>query len=284
MEMMMADDFEQFVKEWAQTFPRFYSTSKSENHTQKNLKDWTSNDLKKVESRDLDVIRQVMESEHYKYIDPILPNSMNRAEFARAVLRESARRGEIAGMYLHGFGEIKGFDTQRIVVTRTAFGTANALPEKVVELAGVIAIRDAGINMITTDVGGIALQDDVSRELGRPSSTQGKPIETDAQAFDFGYTVGAMPQFKKDDALHVRVNLASAQETQAKYCPDMKKLFQEGRAHNNSTAVVLGFMQARIDAKQQFESGSDRIGLFAECPSTPKANKANVDQRKTATR
>jgi hypothetical protein len=243
-----------------------YSATNPQNPTGKSYLDFTSQDIAKLDSGELLGIRRLIRAEQYDVIDQILPRNMSRSEFGRAILRESARRGEITRDYAEVFRDVPNYSTMKVNVTRQAFGAADSIPQRVTELAAVIAIRDAGIEMAVNNAPQFNLKPDIAAALGK-KTTDGVLIDTDVKAYDFGYMTGAMPQFNKGDALHIRLQAAkSPEELQQAYCPVIANLFEEGRAYNNRDSFALGFMQARIDGRSNFQPSNDRVGLFADCP------------------
>lgn len=249
----------------------FYSKENPENPTGKSYLDWTSRDLKNMGTRDFDLIRGILADEQYNYIDQILPREMSRAEFMRAILRESARRGIAKDRYYDAFPTAPNLKTQQVTLTRAAYGTAQSLPTEVTELAAVIAIRDASIDMAANNAPAFRLANDLAAKIGKKNDTE-LGIDTDAAAYDFGYTVGSMPQFKRGDALHIQINSPlNPDQLQERYCPVINNLFQTGRAYENRDAMALGFMQGRIDGRSGFEPTTDRVGLFADCPKIGRA-------------
>ncbi len=273
------------MKDFVKVYQNFLRADNPDNPTKKSYRDLTSEDFKKFSTQDLDFMRAVIFDDQYKYIDQILPKSMDRADFARNILRELARRGEIKDTFLRGFPQFPNFGTSRITVTREPFGAESPLPKEVTELAAVIAIRDASVDVVLNNAGGWGLKDDVMDKLGKKIKGV-KPIETDAEAYDLGYTAGAMPEFKRNDALNMRLVAArTVAEIQKDYCPVVDNLFKEGRAYDNRDSFAFGFMQARVDGRTNFEPTTDRYGLTEGCPKTPKLANDNREQKgKTAVR
>lgn len=250
-------------------------------------------------------MRGLMADERYHLTDKLIPTGMNRAEFARALLRESARRGDLAKeLQLFPTGDAQK-QSQPITVERAPFGVKDAVPEKVTAPIGIVVIRDSAVDMLVNNPKGIRVTDETMRALGMSKPIVGF-IDNDADAYDFGYSVGSMPEFRKNDGLRIGFRMEPtpaqtaelnkvaasmmAKKTDAEieamrgeiqavitkmsqnynqdnYCKSTELLFQEGRFHDNRTAMALGMAQGRVDIAKNFDASSDRIGLFGDCPA-----------------
>jgi len=269
----------------------------------KSFTDFTSADIAKLDSPRLQALRNMMTLEKFHITDRLLPNNMDRTEFTRSILRELARRSEVAFPFnLFPTGDPALQNTQA-TVTRFPFAVDNAQSEQVAQSVGSMVMRDGFVDIMQTNASGIRLSSDVGAPVGLKGLTY--PIATDTEAFTFGYAVGAQPQFQKNDALKLTLTLAPNREqselisaqrdemekrgtpkpeldalerreankfVQSNHCADIAAIFEAGRALNNNEAVARGFIQARVDARSEFSpivngQPKDRLGIYADCPS-----------------
>lgn len=266
---------------------------------------FTSADLAKVDSEMLRVVRSIINTENYPYIDKLVPKNMDRAEFTRAVLRELARRGEVAYPYNTFPTNKPELQNTQITVERFPFYVQDAKAEKVTERVGNIAIHDGFVDIAQNNSAAIRLISDVGSKVGVVGG-RAYPIDTDAEAFDFGYTVGAQQAFRQKNGLKLvlfvtptreeteqliaaeneikkgktpdqiaaiqnQIDAATRQKADAlvqqKYCRDVATIFEPGNAISNKEAMIRGFTQARVDIRTDFDPANDRIGLYGDCPS-----------------
>jgi hypothetical protein len=54
----------------------------------------------------------------------------------------------------------------------------------------------------------------------------------------------------------------------------INKLFESDRSYSNKDSFALGFMQARIDGRSNFQPTNDKVGLFADCSTKLGLNRA----------
>lgn len=293
------------TKEWVDAIAFSLSANANVNPPRKSYKNYTSSDLMSLDTATLSTMRNLFTDEKYTYTDKLLPDGMNRAEYTRAILRELARRGEVADKYIGFPTNNPAIQTKSISVVRTAPGVAGAKPEMVTEQINTLVIHDAAVDMILQSPEGLRLSADVVKAIGLDGGRL-YPLKNDAEAYDFGYAVGSMPRFRQNDALKIGLKIdptpaqvelirsavdrmtkgktdaeveamrsevqqvvttMSNQFNQNNYCTSTDLLFKEGRAHDNRTAMLLGMAQARIDARSDFKPTSDHIGLFGDCPN-----------------
>jgi hypothetical protein len=248
-------------------FIDFYSASTPTNPTRKSVKDWSSEDLKFISDADVTLIRTLLTQERYDISDAMTPSSMSRADFLRAVLRESAQRGIADDNWLVGTTPSR---SRQITVSRAPIGLENPVPQQVRELASVVAIRDAAEDILVNNANAFRFKPEVASALGYKPQDFFRIIN-DAKAYDFGYTVGSMNEYRQDNGLRIRATSPlPPQEVQARYCAPTNLIFEPGRALDNRDSFLAGFLQARVDSRTNFEPVNDHIGLFAECPPAPK--------------
>jgi hypothetical protein len=279
-ERVMTSFSENFMKDFSLVYKQLFTANNPENSTKKSYTQWTSKDIENLSSDNLSLIRKVFAAENYSYTDGLLPDNMSRAEFYRSLLRASAKRGDLRKDYYGSEPETSPMN-QKITVARESFGQKATQKSTVTEEAGIIALRDKSIDIVLGNYPA-SIKNDVKQKLNKSKEPIGlMGLETDVDVYGFGYLVGSLPQFKRDDGLNIRLTVErTPEEIQRDYCPVIDKIFQPGNAYNNRDTLVLGFMQARIDGRNNFEAKSDRIGLFAECPSTPKVNRNQASKQK----
>lgn len=253
------------VKHLVIVFQKFFTPENPHNLTHKYYKDWTSADLKYVGAEDLASFRGLFSDEQYSITDAMLPNNMSREDFYRAVMRESARRNLAKGDYTDYLMKKPGQSEQEVNLIRTAYGIPDPVPQVVREKAGVVAIRDAAVDILQNNTPYFRVQSDLAQAVGLKSGVV-LPLHTDVRAYDFGYTAGSIPEFRNQNGMQIVASSPlKPAELQAKYCPVMHQLFEEGRSYDNREAFFLGFFQARVDARSNFEPTSEHVGLFASC-------------------
>lgn len=288
-----------------------YAGNRFSNPPQKAYADFTSEDIAKMPTDTLHGVRAMMNAEQYQITDPILPRAMSRADFTRAVLRELARRNELSAPFIlfPTFSETE--QNKRITLNRAAFEFAPAeesrsvsQPQNVTERVGIHAIRDAAIDIIQSNSEGMRVTSDLAQQVGLQ---RGRilPLNTDAEAYNFGYLVGSLSQFRNDNGLRLGLKLPvtpsqrsevnkalermtagmsdaqietkrqelqaalsslSNQFTQSNYCNAVDSIFSEGRAQDNRNALIWGMAQGRIDSRTGHHPDKDRVGLFDDCP------------------
>jgi hypothetical protein len=219
--------------------------------------------------------------ERYDLIDQIKPTTMNREQFSRAILRESARRGIVDNPYERRFSD---FPQRNITVTRPLGVSPN--PQNQVTASPVIlALNDSATNVILNPrTAGFLIEPDVARAIGRPDlALNGVSIANDAATYDFGYTVGALPEFRRGQQLEKVLGFVQPPDVvQQAFCPVVGEIFrQDGRTLDQTEAFTAGFIQARIDARTNFQGTDIPVGTTALCPaSAPRVtSKDRIDFR-----
>ena len=268
------------MRQSVDTVKKFYVPSNPSNPTDKSINDWSAADLKKVGPNDLFLLYAQITDEQYSITDALLPKGMSREDFNRNILREMRRRNLLQKEYLDDYLS-PTMRTQEVKLIRASFGSGNGVPAEVQTSAGVMAIRDAGISVIFNDedkgpdgkpiTGQYRLKPDLAAAIGLPSNKRPKvKFRTDVDAYDFGYLVGSLPQFvanaQNNNPLAIMPSSpVPDDQLQARYCPVIRKIFQEGNAFPNRDAFVSGLLQARSDMTANFEPVNDHIGLTAAC-------------------
>ncbi len=272
---------------------KFYVPNNPKNGTHKSIKDWTAADFKNIDRDDLRELANIMSTEHYSVSDDLLPKGMSRQDFVRSLDREMARRDTLKTDYLDRLFVNVPKPVPQVRVLRAAHTIGgkpgnSITPEMVQEAAGIIALRDMAIN-ITTDSQDtyIPLQPDFTKAVGLNPNTV-VPLRSDVRAYEVGYLVGSRREFTQSNGLYLGVHFDEPLQTvQSGYCATVAQIFQPGKAYDNSVSVVNGFMQARVDARTNFEPTTEHVGLGIECPVTPitpRASSAGKDSVQTVVR
>jgi hypothetical protein len=285
-----------------------YARAKEGNPTGKSYTDFTAADIAKLDTPVLTNLRNMMLAEKYNLTDALLPNNMGRAEFTRATLRELARRNQIAPRY-DGFPTFDPkVQSSKISVSRHPFAVDGAVASLATDTVSNIAMRDGLVDIVQNNSNAIRVASDLASKVGlqKPRAIN---IDTDAEAFDFGYTVGSLPQYKKEDPLKLTFFLRPTREQSARilaeedaltegkspaqvaamrqaldvankkkaddyvqrdHCQAIADLFEPGNALSNKEAVLRGFLQARVDGRSSFDSSQDAVGIYGECPISNK--------------
>jgi hypothetical protein len=259
------------------TIARFDLGRTSSNPNGTPISQWTAQDFFKFSDSEISLTRSMFGDERYDLIDQIKPKSMNRVQFGRAILRESARRGILANPYERRFG---GIPTNAVTVIRPL----GVLPEAQDRVAAaplrLTLHNNATVIIKNPRIAGIQIEPDVAHAMGRPDlALHGVSIANDAATFDFGYTVGAMPEFRRGQTLELSLGFAQTPEVlQTAFCLIVGEIFrQPGRTLDQTEAFSAGFVQARMDARSNFQGSDIPVGLSASCPST--ASRATTQDR-----
>lgn len=239
------------------------------NATNKSFHDWTAEDLRQLPDVALPMLRSLFYREHYDLVDQILPRSMNREEFGRAILRESARRGLEIGYYNERFD----FNRTEVEVRRP-LNVPSAEQVNVRISPSAITARDAAIDFLNNPrQAAMVVKPDVVAQTG-PHSAPGLGITayTDAAAYDLGYTVGAHPDFHRSGRLPIGVRFEESEEqVKAFYCWASKEIFaRQGRSLDQAQAFAIGFVQGRTDAKSLSDTSIPLV-VLGPCPKSPPA-------------
>lgn len=257
-------------------YKQFFSAANAKNSTQKSYKDLTSADLEKLDFRDLDSMRYMFADEKYSMTDQLLPAGLSRGDFYRDIMREYARRGIAKDMYVRHLLPQAEQRTQQVQLIRTSFGTGQSKEVLVSAPAGVMAVRDAGVSVLLHDSPLFDVMPDFAAALGLNKDTT-LPLLKDVDAYDLGYTVGSMPEFKGDPAknpLYIRVSSPlTPEQLQQEFCPTVENIFKEGRAYHNTDSFKVGFVQARVDGQTNFEPVNEHVGVTAQCLPAKHAGK-----------
>lgn len=250
-----------------------YGTLNSSNEVGKPLSQWTGEDLKKLDSKRVGSFRAVLGDDRWDITDTLIPSSMSRAEFTRAIIREAARRNEAENDAYRTLGGMKPKNKMTAEREMLSIGTSETgVSRNITDEAGVFAIFDAAVQVVAYNQPKFVISSEVLQAMGKkvPSNEVVTFPLTDVDQYDLGYTIGAMPEFRPDgEGFDVSFKLDSTPEqVQAAFCPTANKLFENGAGLDPRDAFLTGLMQARIDAKTNFEPNADEIGLFAPCPSS----------------
>jgi len=251
-------------------YKNLYQANEPENTTRKSYRDFTSKDLAFLSGNTLAGLRAMFENENWSMVDEIVPTRMDRSQFVRAVLRESARRGQTTRPIERLLDNLAPFN-QPINATRAPFGIPDTAQREVRIAASRIVAYDAAVDVVTRNSESMIVAPDVARALGirnQPGTATALKMNTDAAAFDLGYTVGALPEFRRDGIIPMVVTVdATPEQIQQRYCPTVQSIFAPGRALQQRDAFAAGFMTARTDARTNFSPDSDAIGITAPCPT-----------------
>ena len=246
---------------------RFDLGRTSSNPDGRPISQWTAQDFFKFSNSEINLIRAMFSDERYDLIDQIKPSSMNREQFSRATLREAARRGTLENPYMRRFSDLP---TNEVSVMRP-LGVSPEAQRQVTATPITLTFYDnAAIIIINPRIARIEIEPDVARAIGRPDfAGSGVSIANDAATYDLGYTVGALPQFRRGQILGLALGFAQPAEVlEAAFCPISSEIFRlEGRTLDQTEAFAAGFAQARIDARSNFQGTNIPVGLSSPCPS-----------------
>jgi hypothetical protein len=267
----MASTEDQAVRRFVEAYKKLYQANDPRNVSRKSYRDFRAADVAFLDDGILSGLRTMFTSENWAILDEIVPQNLSRAEFVRAVLRESARRGNATENIEGLLSNLAPFN-QQVRATRIPFGIPDTAEREVRMAAANIVAYDAAVDVVTRNSENMIVAPDVARAVGirnQPGTASAVRINTDAAAFDLGYTVGALPEFRRDGVLPVVVTIdATPEQIQERYCPNVQSIFAPGRALQQRDACAAGFMTARTDARTGFNTDSDPIGITAACPST----------------
>lgn len=245
-----------------------YNTGRnSSNPTGQPLRNWTPDDFGVLGTDMLTLIRAVISSERYDLVDRLKPQSMSRAEYSRAILREAARRNN---------GDLEDFYAYRLdapvssVTVSRPIGVAASAQVRVTADPEILAIHDAAANILKNPrYGGVVFEPDVAQAMRRPDlALAGVPVRTDAATYDLGYTAGATVAMRSGQQLPLSIGFVEKpDQVQPAYCAVTNDIFsRQGRIVDQTEAFTAGFAQARIDAKSNFQGQEVATGLFGSCP------------------
>lgn len=245
----------------------FNSGQNSSNPAGRPLRNWTPDDFGVLGTDMLTLIRAVISSERYDLVDRLKPQSMRRAEYSRAILREAARRnnGDLEDIYAYRLDA----PVSSVTVSRP-IGVAASAQVRVTADPEILAIHDAAANILKNPrYGGVVFEPDVAQAMRRPDlALAGVPVRTDAATYDLGYTAGALVSFRQGQPLALSVSFVQkAPVVQAGYCAVAFDIFRSsGRTVDQTEAFVAGFAQARVDARRGFQGQDAALGIMAHCP------------------
>lgn len=253
-----------------EAYKNLYQANEPENPTRKSYRDFTSRDLTFLSANTLSGLRRLFQEENWTLLDEIVPTRMDRAQFVRAVLRESALRGQTTRPIERLLEDLAPFN-QPINATRAPFGIPDTAQRDVRIAASRIVAYDAAVDVVTRNSESMIVAPDVARAVGirsQPGTATALRMNTDAAAYDLGYTVGALPEFRRDGIIPMVVTVdATPEQIQQRYCPTVQSIFAPGRALQQRDAFAAGFITARTDARTNFSPDSDAIGITAPCPT-----------------
>lgn len=282
-------------EEFVRTFIDKYNGRTSLNLDGKHFREWNPADFSRLTDSELSNIRAVFAQENYDLIDQIRPTSMNRTEFARSILREAARRGNIMDYYERRmpFGLTPGVDisglspeelSERRRVNVTVSRPQEAAPENrrtVTVDAAFITARDATVAILRNRLhASINVQPDVAAQTGIVPDAQGRlpgfDILTDAAVADLAYSMAAAPQNRKDGSTPLELVFDQGEEQiRYGYCAVANDIYaQRGRTIDQQLALSPMWLQAREDTRSNFDPSEVRIGVLGEVcpPNTPPVN------------
>lgn len=253
----------------------YNSGAVKQNPDGKPLAQWTVDDIKgKFITSELNIIRAIIQDERYDLVDRIKPTAMSRSEFSRAVLRELAKRGELKTLYDRRFSDV----SERVATVQRPLQVPPANQRTVTGDVVTIALSDAAtnavVNPLSTEAFRINIENDVAAQIGLPVQADGKlsgiDTRTDTAAYDLGYTVGALPQFRRGAPFEKGITFREqdANEINEGYCVVVNEIFaQSGRSLNQREVFTAGFSQGRSDARTNFQGREAQTGLFDLCPA-----------------
>jgi hypothetical protein len=229
----------------------------------KPLAQWTPADFYKFHDNAIDELRAMISDERYDLIDRIKPTAMNRAEFVRSVMRETAKRGTTEHYYDWRFRDIPLTDVsvaRPLDVPAASQRTVSANPVQ-------LALHDAAAAVIKNPrAGAMVIEPDVAAKIGK--SALSISLATDTSTYDLGYTVGALPLFRIGMPMAIAINFGQGRDNvQKAYCSIAFEIFKTGRTLDQTEVFSAGFLQARIDGKSNFEGTEKETGAFAPCAS-----------------
>ncbi len=280
-EYTLDDNIKDFIGNYGSVTPN--------NQTGKPYQDWTLIDIRKLPNSTLEQIRNIAAEDDRAKLESITPRSMTGPEFHRAVLAEAARRGEVSSRY-----DIEVRYNQAVsqfVRKSIAPAESGKLPvsvtgeEKPITIKPTdVAVWDASVAVLVEQLNVFGYKPDVARALGIKDPNYGKPalrgrkVPTDVEAYDLGYTAGAIPAFDpKNSPAGPSISIfvpGAPQEIQSTYCRAVNEIYQSGRAIANSDSFRTGFFQARRDALKDFNLPHVHMGLFdtiTPCSTPPGA-------------
>lgn len=266
----MASTEDQAVRRFVEAYKNLYQANDPRNVSRKSYRDFRAADVAFLDDGILSGLRTMFTSENWAILDEIVPQNLSRAEFVRAVLRESARRGNATDHIEASLRNLAPLN-QQIRATRIPFGIPDTAEREVRLAAASIVAYDAAVDVVTRNSENMIVAPDVARAVGirnQPGTATAVRM-SDASAFDLGYTVGALPEFRRDGVIPMVVTIdATPEQIQERYCPTVQSIFAPGRALQQRDAFAAGFITARTDARTNFNTDSDAIGIIAACPST----------------
>lgn len=258
----------------------FNSGPNSSNPTGRPLRNWTPDDFGVLSTNMLTIIRAVISSERYDLVDRLKPENMGRAEYSRAILRESASRNN---------GDLENFYSRRLaapvssVTVSRPIGVPTSAQVRVTADPSILAIHDAAVSILRNPkYAAVVFEPDVAQAMGRPDrALAGVPVRTDASTYDLGYTAGAAAALRAGQSLALSVGFVEAPEkVQRAYCMIAFDIFRSaGRTVDQTEAFSAGFLQARIDARSNFQGQEVPLAFNSPCPSVsaPLTNQDRLD-------
>ena len=147
---------------------QWFSPSNPENRTEKNIRDWTTADLKKVGPRDLRLLANYIAYERPAISDKIIPNGLSREDFYRALNREMARRDIAKNEFVNDVLPPPSNSQQIVEVTRAAYkiGAPQTAPASVVrKAAGILVLHDMAVDAFVNNQDYLRVQNDLADAL-----------------------------------------------------------------------------------------------------------------------
>jgi hypothetical protein len=150
-----------------------------------------------------------------------------------------------------------------------------------------VSLKPSEFSALVSGKAGLATPEELS-PVERKAYEEELKGYSDVAMVALGFSVGAIPKFNKnitpDTEVPITINVGATREgIQKWYCDSIDKPFEtegfakeaDGKIMDKKTAFSLGFIQARMDAKKDFELGDNiKLGLFGDCPDKDHATEA----------
>ena len=256
-------------------------TTNTNNLTNKNYRYLNATDFVKLNVNSLPLIRSLFDFERYDLIDRIIPYHMSRAEFHRAVLRESARRGIITMPYKSRLG-LTGVNEGTLVTVNRPRDVPASAERRITGAAFAVILLDAASNFLKNPtLGALVLSPDIVAEFGiKTDKPVGFAMAADTYLIDLGYTVGSMPEAQLNGMLPLQLEYGTDQQNQlqAAYCVAANEAYLgTDRVIDQNEAFSIGYLQAKMDRQTGFSGPEQSLGVFGgRCPqATRRATNAD---------
>ncbi|MEJ0009299.1 MAG: hypothetical protein WDN72_01450 [Alphaproteobacteria bacterium] len=272
-------------------FAKLYSAGNPHNPSGKNFQDWNVADLRALSTPDLQIIR-AMAAEKDPGLDKFIPKSFfaghgegeARADFERAILRESARRGDYEGFAQAALQGRYGYKAQlrspscisgsMSRSTRIAASMRDKSARHVKLSPQQIYSYDMAADMATQDTGDSNIRPDVARAIGAanrgllPQAVIDQLFTIhlgDEAAYDIGYSLRADPAFTSTLPTKLAINDPKQQKMLPAFVADV---FDPNKTDGDiRSALAAGWMQADIDVQKHFTSTDNKPYDFPPAPT-----------------